>query len=167
MNRLFTWFETTPVGQAYLARGDSDRFIIAVVASLFVLTILWLVAWKPIADWHDDAVSRLSSAGGALDYLKANEALARRVAERGGDQAGSLIPLITRAANTQQLTLNRLQPEANGVLNVILENQSFDRVFQWIAQLEQNNGIRVRRLNIRNTDISGTVNAQIRFQGSG
>jgi len=167
MNRLFTWFQSTPVGQAYLARSDSDRLIIAVVAGLFVLTILWLVVWKPVADWHEDAVNRLGSAGVVLDYLKANEALARRAAERGGDQSGSLIPLITRAANAQQLTLNRLQPEAGGVLNVILESQSFDRVFQWITQLEENNGIRVHSLNIRNSDIPGAVNVQIRFHGGG
>jgi type II secretory pathway component PulM len=165
MNRLSAWFESTPVGQAFMARSDSDRLVIAMVAILFSLTILWLVAWKPVSDWHADSVSRLGSAGVTLDYLRANEALARRTAERGADQSGSLIPLVTRAANAQQLTLNRLQPEAGGVLNVVLEKQSFDRVFQWIAQLEQNNGIRVRSLNIRNSDINGAVNAQVRFQG--
>lgn len=167
MKNPLAWFEQTPVGQAYFARSESDRIVIALVAALFALTFLWLLAWKPVADWRTDAVSRLQTARMSLDYLRANEALARRAAAQGGDQSGALIPLVTRAANAQQLTINRLQPEGGGVLNVVLEGQSFDRVFQWIAQLEQNNGIRVRSLNVRGGEIPGAVNAQVRFYGAG
>lgn len=167
MKNPLAWFEQTPVGQAYFARSESDRMVIALVAALLVLTLLWLLAWKPVADWRTDAVSRLENARTTLDYLKANEALARRAAAQGGDQSGSLIPMVTRAANAQQLTINRLQPEGGGVLNVVLEGQSFDRVFQWIAQMEQNNGIRVRSLNVRGAEAPGAVNAQVRFHGAG
>ncbi len=167
MKNPLTWFEHTPLGQAYFARSESDLIVIASVAALFLLSILWLLAWKPVFDWHSDAVSRMETAQSSLDYLKANEALARRAASQTADQSGSLMPLVTRAANAQQLNLNRLQPEAGGVLNVFLEGQSFDRVFQWIAQLEQNNGIRVRTLSVRGSDAPGAVNVQVRLYGGG
>ena len=168
MNRLLTWFENTPLGQAFYARSEQDRRVIALVALLFIVSLLWLIAWKPVADWHTDAVARLDGARTSIDYLKANESLARRASNlRSGGESGSLIPLVTRAANAQQLTLNRLQPEAGGILNVVLEEQSFDLVFQWIAQLEQNNGIRARTVSIRGGERSGTINAQIRFHAAG
>lgn len=167
MNRLVAWFEHTQVGQAFFARTESDRLVILLVSSLFLVSLLWLLLWKPVADWHTDAVSRFETARSSLDYLRANEALAQRVAAQGGDGSSSLIPLVTRAANAQQLTLNRLQPEGGGTLNVVLENQSFDRVFQWVAQLEQNNGVVTKTVSVRSAEQAGVVNAQIRFAAGG
>jgi general secretion pathway protein M len=152
------------LGRAYLDRSDPDRRSIAILAVIFGLAIAWLVLWKPVSDWHRDTVSRLAVVQSTLDYVRANEAVARRMAEQGaGSEQSSLIPVITRAANAQQLTLNRLQPEEGGVLNVILEGQPFDKVYQWITQLEENNGVRARWVSIRSEDRAGYVNAQIRF----
>ncbi len=154
------------IGRAYLDRSDSDRRSIAMLAIVIGLAVAWLVLWKPVSDWHVDAVSRLAVAQSTLDYVRTNEAVARRISQQAaGSVESSLIPVITRAAHAQQLTLNRLQPEAGGVLNVILEGQPFDKVYQWITQLEQNNAVRARWVSIRSEDRTGYVNAQIRFVG--
>lgn len=159
-------FGNSSLGRAYFDRSDADRRSIAILAIVIGLAIAWLLLWKPVSDWHLDAVSRMASAQSTLDYVRANEAVARRMIQGSGSEESSLIPLITRAANAQQLTLNRIQPEAGGVLNVVLEGQSFDKVFQWITQLEQNNGVRARWVSIRGEERNGYVNAQIRFVGA-
>lgn len=152
------------LGRAYLDRNDSDRRSIAILAIAIGLALAWSVFWKPVSDWHLDAVARLAVAQSTLDYVRTNEAVARRMSQQGAASGqSSLIPVITRAANAQQLTLNRLQPEAGDVLNVIMEGQPFDKVYQWITQLEQNNGVRARWVSIRSEDRTGYVNAQIRF----
>lgn len=152
------------LGRAYFDRSDSDRRSIGILAIVIGLALAWLVLWKPVSDWHRDAVSRLAVAQSTLDYVRTNEAVARRMTQQGaGSEESSLIPVITRAANAQQLTLSRLQPEEGGVLNVILEGQPFDKAYQWITQLEQNNGVRARWVSIRSEDRTGYVNAQIRF----
>ncbi len=165
MNR-WQRFGNSSLGRAYFDRSDADRRSIAILATVIGLAIAWLLLWKPVSDWHVDAVSRLASAQSTLDYVRANEAVARRMIEGSGSEESSLIPVITRAANAQQLTLNRIQPEAGGVLNVVLEGQPFDKVFQWITQLEQNNGVRARWVSIRGEERNGYVNAQIRFSGA-
>jgi type II secretory pathway component PulM len=74
-----------------------------------------------------------------------------------------LIPVITRAAAAHEISLNRLQPESNGIISVALQQQSFNQIIGWIAQLEENNGVSVERANFDDTDAPGYVNAQIRL----
>lgn len=162
MNR-WQRFANSSLGRAYFDRSDADRRSIAILAIAIGLAVAWLLLWKPVSDWHLDAVSRMTAAQSTLDYVRANEAVAKRLALGSGSEESSLIPVITRAANAQQLTLNRIQPEDGGVLNVVLEGQTFDRVFQWITQLEQNNGVRASWVSIRGEERTGYVNAQIRF----
>ena len=73
------------------------------------------------------------------------------------------IPVITRAAEAQGLALNRLQPDANGVISVVLQKQSFNKIISWVSQLEENNGVLVERANIDSDENPGYVNANLRF----
>ena len=100
-------------------------------------------------------------------WLRANERAAKAAVQassngqRGGNR--SLIPVITRAATAQEIKVNSLKPEANGVIGVNLEQQSFNKIMTWIAQLEENNGVSVQRISIDGEDAPGYVNAQIRL----
>jgi type II secretory pathway component PulM len=74
-----------------------------------------------------------------------------------------LIPIITRSADALGLKLARLQPEAGGVVSVVIQGQPFNDVVRWLAALEENNGVQVDRASIDAGDLSGIVNAQIRL----
>ena len=165
MNNRLKALANSSVGRAYLDRSDNDRRIINILVVIIGAALAWVLFWKPVSDWQSEAAARLNAAQSTLDYVKANEAVARRSRLGGAGEESSLIPVVTRAANAHQLTLNRLQPESGGVLNVVIEGQPFDKVFQWITQLEQNNGVKARQDSIRGEDRAGFVNAQIRFMG--
>ncbi len=168
MSRIATlWrgFRQSGVGRWYYRRERSEQRIIAGLTALVFVSLLWLGAWKPVSDWRAIEMNRQQNAAQLLDWMRANEQAARAAASRGADQSGnrSLIPVITKAANVHELKLNRLQPESNGVISVILQQQSFNQIISWIAQLEENNGVSVQRASFDSEDAPGYVNAQIRL----
>ena len=150
----------------YAGRDAKERPIIAGLAAAVVILLLWSVVWKPLSDWRDIASSRYENAQSLYDWMRANAAGARRAAiaaTRGGDTRRSILPMITRAANGQGLVLNRLQPETNGAVSVVVQGQSFNALLTWLNQLQENNGIFVQRISLDAEGHPGLVNAQLRL----
>jgi general secretion pathway protein M len=159
-------FFASSVGRWYLAREHNEQRVIAALAILIALSVLWLGVWKPISDWRSVAHNQYQNAQLELDWVRANEARARALA-RSAAAAGSersLMPIITRSAESQGIQVNRLQPEANGAVSVAIQGQPFNQVLRWLHQLEENNSVSVLRLAVDAEGQPGIVNAQIRLQ---
>ena len=75
----------------------------------------------------------------------------------------SLLPIVTREANSQGIRLNRLQPESDGAVSVVLQAQSFNAVIEWLARLQQAHNVSVQRVSVDAEGKPGLVNAQIRL----
>ena len=156
------WRESS-AGRWYKAKEASEQKILAVVAFIVVLSVLWLLLWKPITDWRDIADNRLETAQATLSWMQANEQRARASADvvspTGADR--SLVPLLTRAAQSLGLKLSRLQPRSDGGVTVSIEGQTFDNVLAWIAGLQDNNAVVVSKMSINHKDVPGLVDAQV------
>lgn len=164
--QLHDRFLASSAGRWYAGREPNEQRVIAALAALIVLAVLWLAVWKPISDWRSVAHNRYQNAQAQLDWMHANESRARALAAgntRSGGQR-SLLPVITRAAQAQGVQVNRLQPESGGVVSVSIQTQPFNDVLQWLHQLEENNGVTVLRLAADAQSQPGIVNAQIRLQ---
>ncbi len=162
---LTTNLRRSGIGRWYFGREQSEQKIIAVLGGITLILLLWAFAWKPVADWRAVEQNRHNNAQQLLDWLQANRAAATQAAAGNNNQRGRgpLIPIINRAAKAHNLRVNRLQPESNGVVSVILQAQSFNEIVSWINQLEENNGVLVERANFDDQDAPGYVNAQIRL----
>ncbi len=153
-------------GRWFYGKEPNEQRIVLGVGLLVIVSVLWAGVWKPVADWRALEQNRQLNAQSLYDWLRANERAAKAAVQAQGAQRGgnrSLIPVITRAAAAQQIKVNSLKPEANGVIGVNLEQQSFNKIMTWIAQLEENNGVSVQRISIDGEDAPGYVNAQIRL----
>jgi general secretion pathway protein M len=156
----------SPLGRWYYGRERNEQRIITGVATLVIAALVWTVAWKPVTDWYAIELNRQQNAQQLIDWMRANEQAAK-LASRSNSSAGqgsrALIPVITKAAVAHGLKLNRLQPESNGVISVVLQQQSFNQIVGWVAQLDENNGVSVERASFDNQDEPGYVNAQLRL----
>jgi len=159
-------FRQSSPGRWFFGREDNEQIIIAGLVGLIVISLLWTAVWKPVADWQAIEVNRHHNAQQMVDWLHANEQAARQ-ASKGQNNAlqGSraLIPVITKAAVAHDLKLNRLQPESNGVISVVLQQQSFNQIIEWVSQLDENNGVSIDRASFDSQDTPGYVNAQLRL----
>ena len=150
----------------YVGREPHERPVIAGVALLIVAALFWITIWKPISDWRLMETNRYQNAQNTWEWIQANEANARaRASQVSAAGAGerSLMPLVTREANAQGIRLNRLQPESDGAVSVVLQAQPFNTVIQWLDQLQKTHNIEVQRISVDSEGQPGLVNAQIRL----
>ena len=154
------------IGRWYAQKERGEQRIVLGLGLLIAVSLLYVGAWKPVSDWRSIEANRQQNAQALYDWLRANEGAARQAAasNRGGNQGGrSLTPVVTKAAAAHQITVNRLQPEGNGVVSVSVQRQPFNKIIAWVSQLEENNGVSVERASIDGVDAPGYVNAQIRL----
>lgn len=157
-----SWRESA-AGRWYQAKDPGEQRILKVVAAIILASLLWLLLWKPITDWRDVEDNRLQTAQATVAWMQANEQRARAsagVASPAGD-GRSLVPLLTRAAQSLDLKLNRLQPRSDGGVSVAIEGQKFDNVLAWVASLQENNAVTVSKVSINHKDVPGLVDAQL------
>ncbi|NKB97846.1 MAG: hypothetical protein GKR90_05025 [Pseudomonadales bacterium] len=157
---------TSSLGRWYAHKERTEQRVVLAVLILVIASVLWVGAWKPVSDWRAIAVNKQQNAQSLNDWLRANENAAKQAARsRSGEVTSrrSLTPLVTKAADAHQITVNRLQPEGNGIVSVSVQGQPFNKIVAWVSQLEENNGITVERASIDSVDAPGFVNAQIRL----
>ncbi len=158
--------QTSSVGRWYAHKERGEQRIVLGLFFLVATSILWVGAWKPVSDWQALAVNKQQNAQALNDWLRANENAAKQAARSSSGEVTSrrsLTPLVTKAAAAHQITVNRLQPEANGIVSVSVQQQPFNKIVAWVSQLEENNGVTVERVSIDSVDTPGFVNAQIRL----
>ncbi len=168
INKLGDNIRESAVGRWYEGRDPQERPIILGVALLVVVALGWVAVWNPIYEWRDNQQSRYARAQTLVDWMQANEKAARVAASTspkpGANSNRALIPVITRSANAHGLKLNRLQPEQNGMVSVVLESQPFNKVITWVSQLQENNGVTVQTASFDPEEEPGYISANLRLK---
>jgi general secretion pathway protein M len=150
----------------YAGREPHERPVIAGLVFLVIASLFWIAIWKPISDWRLLEANRYQNAQSAWEWMQANEANARARARQSANVPASersLMPLVTREANAQGIRLNRLQPESDGAVSVVLQAQPFNTVVEWLDRLQKTHSIEVQRISLDAEGQPGLVNAQIRL----
>ena len=164
--RMTQQLQGTSAWRWYAGREPHERPIIAGLLFLVVAALFWIAIWKPISDWRHLEANRYENAQRAWEWIQANEATARARAQQAGPSGAgerSLMPLVTREANAQGIRLNRLQPEADGAVSVVLQAQPFNTVVEWLDRLQKTHSIEVQRISVDAEGQPGLVNVQIRL----
>jgi general secretion pathway protein M len=166
LETVTTQFRNSAAMRWYQGRDAQERPIIAGLAALILLALLWLLIWNPLAQWQETSQNRYVNAQTTWDWIQANESKARQLAssKAGSGQQRSLLPIITRVANSHSLTLNRLQPESDGGVSVVIQAQSFNAMLQWLDELQRQHNVSIQRVSLDAEGNPGLVNAQLRLQ---
>jgi general secretion pathway protein M len=93
--------------------------------------------------------------------LHENEAKAAGQRADATHESGSLLTVVANSAAHAGLLLLRYHPEGSGGVSVVLQNQSFDSLITWIAELEQDDHVTVKQISVDAQTEPGLVNARI------
>ena len=153
------------LGHWYAAKTKSDRTIITIVAVLILVSIFYLAIWQPTQSYATDQSSRYVNELRLAEWVALNKMQLKASANTPVNEtaASSQIARITSAANKHQLKLERLQPESDGSISVVVQEQRFERVVLWISQLETQQNFAVTRVRLDRGDKQGLVSGQVRF----
>ena len=164
---LITAWRESSADRWWRTKAGHERLIYAVLAAVVTAALLWIAAWAPLVDWHAQEMRRLDNAQRLLEWMTLNEERARAAAKGEGQRneagTGSILPAITQAAEAAGIRLARLQPESGGAVSVSLEQQPFDQVVAWLANLSDGNGVRVVQASLDAHRSPGFINAQLRL----
>lgn len=155
---ILSWFRArTPSEQVSLVA-------LSVVGFLYCAIVLII---NPIAEARDAAVlgnTRVIESKQRVEMMAAE--LERLRAGGGNTQAPNLMTLVNRVSQQLALAITRLQPSANGDLQVRFESVVFEDVLAFVYQLESVEGAIVREVTVSQAQ-QGRVSATIRFGQGG
>lgn len=155
---ILSWFR---------ARTPSEQVSLVALSVVGVLYCAIVLIINPIAAARDAAVLgniRVIESKQRVEMMAAE--LERLRAGGGITQAPNLMTLVNRVSQQLALAITRLQPSANGDLQVRFESVVFEDVLAFVYQLESVEGAIVREVTVSQAQ-QGRVSATIRFGQGG
>jgi general secretion pathway protein M len=155
---ILSWFR---------ARTPSEQVSLVALSVVGVLYCAIVLIINPIAEARDAAVlgnTRVIESKQRVEMMAAE--LERLRAGGGTTQAPNLMTLVNRVSQQLALAITRLQPSANGDLQVRFESVVFEDVLAFVYQLESVEGAIVREVTVSQAQ-QGRVSATIRFGQGG
>lgn len=125
--------------QRWRALAPREQLSLASLAGFLLLVLLYLTLWQP-------AQQRLLAARAAFEtqrelnaYLHSQAPLARSLASvpQTNVDPARLQGLVTASATTQGLTIERLDSDGEGVLQVSVQAAPFAQLLRWFAALQE------------------------------
>lgn len=161
--------KSTAAYRWYAEKSRTDQRILKLLLSLTLAVGFLLGIWLPVTEFEARERARASAAQGLFEWISVHRAELTHASTQTntGDStpsSGPTIAAITNSAAEFNIVLSRLQPETDGTVSVSVEQQSFNRLIQWIAGLERNQRYVVERGSFDRSSEEGLVNAQFRFR---
>ena len=135
-----------------------EQRLVLGMASAFILFLLYSLVWQPLNDNVANGHKKLASRQALLTWVTDNTTRYQRIKASSGKQtsAGSLSSIVNRTANSQQLTITRMQPQGE-TIQVWLDSVSFTQLLSWLSTLANNEGLQVQAIDLAKGDVAGEV----------
>lgn len=135
-----------------------EQQLVAVMAIFIAIFLFVTVIWQPLHNSLEASQKKLTRQQELLVWLKDKTNLYQQA--KGGatnrPSAGSLSSITNRSAGRQQISITRIQPQGED-LQVWIDEVSFDKLVDWLATLSAQEGIRVKGIDLTDTEQSGVV----------
>ena len=164
----FAWIG--PWRARWSALGARERRVLAALAALLGAVFFYVLVWSPVQSGLAGAHARLAAAQVQLAQVREQAALVAKVRN-----APSVAPPATPAAAVEQAAekhglrgqLKRVEAEGAGRVRVQLEGVSFSALTAWLAELQQQSGLRAESATLERHATPGAVNARLLLRSQG
>jgi general secretion pathway protein M len=156
-------FRGSSVGRWFETLQPNERTMVTSLVAFLVIVVLYMAVWRPLNEWSNRADALYQRQIAVLDWMRLHESEAKAAGQRADATrgSGSLLTVVANSAAHTGLQLLRYQPEGSGGVSVVLQNQSFDALIAWIAELEQDDHVTVKQISVDAQAEPGLVNARI------
>ncbi|MGA1107699.1 MAG: type II secretion system protein GspM [Pseudomonadales bacterium] len=140
----------------------SEQRAVLLLGTFLLLVVGYLAIWVPAAEWQKEAVQDRQRYFETLTMMKETEGQARRLAQGAVlEMGGSLLSVVSTAAQEQGLNPNRLQPEGEDTVSLWFDEVPFAEVMRLLEKAAQIPGLQIQQLVIDRSDKPGTVRARV------
>ena len=135
--------------------ADNERKQVMIAGVLVAIMLFYFVIWSPLANGVDNKQKALDRqielnawSKNAITQLKSTNASSR--------DYGSLTQIINGSTRQYNITIARMNPR-NDTMNVQIEEIVFTTLMQWLAYLEQRQGIKIHAVDVSAANDAGVV----------
>jgi general secretion pathway protein M len=137
----------------WTGRSPREQVLIGVLIALAIGATVLLGVIAPLRSVRADALADIRSAALLEARLRAGGA---DLARRGLSRRGTPSAIVTDSAAAAGLTIQQIETEG-GQTRVVVADAPFERVLQWIADMERTSRLRVNSLEVSRKDSPGIV----------
>lgn len=165
MNRPVLQLQTRmaghPLAQRWQAMSARDRLALALLCGFLLLVLLYLLAWQPVSRNLEQARHFLQQQRALHAYLQEQAPQVRALQGRPQSriEPAALQGVVTGSAAGQGLSVERLDSQGNGALQINLLPSEFGSLLRWLIELQEQ-GVRVEEAALERAG-QGRVTARL------
>lgn len=159
--QLSGMWQRSPLQKRWSTLVPRERLALVLMLVFVIGALLYIAVWKPAQQRLQNARESLAQQLELSAYLQAKAPLARTLIEKPTQTLApeQLQGLVTSGAAAAQLTIERIDNQGDGSLQVNLQPVAFSQLLNWLSELE-GQGVRVDAAGLdRNED--GRVTARL------
>lgn len=142
-----------------------ERAVLTLGTAAAVLLLLYGLVWAPL---QRDLARLRSSVPEAQQQLAWMRAQAPRVREVRASApktipGGGLLSFVEQTAQQHAIRehIRRVDPQGTSAVRLAVDEVAFDRLVQWLAELERRAGVRIENAGLEPLSAPGLVNARL------
>ena len=152
--------------QRFNQLNRKEQYYLMVLALLIVPYLVYVILWQPLANSNTQLLQANIVAQQQLSSVQqlAGQYNQLHSKDSGNNSRVNLPQLINDSVLRHKLSLKRLQPSANGEIQLRFENVLFNNMVAWIYELESEYGVIVKDLSINPGNGVGLVSSSVRLR---
>lgn len=127
-----------PVTARWQAMPERDRLALSLLAGFLALVLLYLLMWRPVSQNLQQARDFLQQERTLNAYMKANAPQIQTGTDivQATVEPAQLQGVVTGSAASAGVSVERLDSQGDGALQVALQPLEFPRLLSWLTSLE-------------------------------
>ena len=135
--------------------SDAERKQLMGVGALVFVVLFYFVLWAPLANSVDSKQQAIEKQA-ALNEWSKNAIAQIKSSSKPQRDYGSLSQIINGSTRQFNISVSRMNP-TNDTMNVVIDEVVFTTLMQWLAHLEQRQGVKIHNVDVSLADDAGVV----------
>lgn len=145
--KLSTWFQSLT---------DSEQKLLKLASVFFVIFILYFVI-SSIHNGVSESERKLQQQQDLNAWALQQIAVIKSSSGKKTQSSGSITQVINTTARKYNINIARLQPQKNDLVKVGLDDVGFNRLMQWLLELQSQHSVVVENIDFASADEEGKV----------
>ncbi len=145
--KLEAWFQSL---------SDSEQKLVKFGSIFFAIFVVYLIV-SSVSTGVSESQRKLKQQQELNDWATQQIAIIKSKGGKKVSSSGSITQVINSTARKFNISVARLQPQKNDLVKVGLEDVGFNRLMEWLLELQSKHGVSVQNIDFDKADEQGKV----------
>jgi general secretion pathway protein M len=140
--------------------NSREQKLVAAMGTVFCIFLLYSFIWQPLNEGLDKSIKKLARQQALLTWVNGNTERYQQMNASGPANSGSLSSIVNRTASDYQITVTRMQPQGDDLIQVWIDEVAFQHLLTWLEQLSVSEGLQVKGIDLSRAEQPGVVSVR-------